>query len=66
MDPSPQREPTVYAIRQALLDWYEADGGRLAVYFDLHAHTSRSVFNGRILIFYQEILISYQEILIYY
>ena len=39
MDPSPEREPTVYAIRQALLDWY--DSGRLEVYFDLHAHTSR-------------------------
>lgn len=39
MTPTPTREPTVYAIREALLDWHKT--GRLAMYFDLHAHTSR-------------------------
>ena len=39
MAPTPEREPTVYAIREALLDWHQT--GRLAIYFDLHAHTSR-------------------------
>lgn len=39
MAPTPTREPTVYAIREALLDWHKT--GRLAMYFDLHAHTSR-------------------------
>ena len=39
MTPAPTREPTVYAIREVLLDWHRT--GRLAMYFDLHAHTSR-------------------------
>jgi len=39
LSPEAEREPSVYAIRSALLDWHSR--GRLCFYFDLHAHTSR-------------------------